>query len=329
MHYFFWFWTRVVQLAIYIVRTRKKETAKAYRLLDGLERRFGGHFQPATRYKIAVSHGIYNPMICDAFARLRGRNTQAEEQDRLIHYFTCSSLFDDFTDLGTLSEAQMQAISFTPEAYAAHTFDEKVFRYAHIHLKELVQDPAAYMEVARSLFAAQIRSKQQANSTLPDADIEAVTFDKGGNSVLLCSYYLDFAATPAEQACWYTIGTLIQLTNDLYDIHKDLQDHIDTLPVRMRSIQVFEQYFLGRIAEMKRCISALPFDLQVKQEFSLRMAGIYSFGLIAIAQLKRWADAQGNLPDFRTLHRKQLVVDMEKPANLARWFRFTYRFAKL
>lgn len=329
MLYFCWFWSRVIHLAFHTIRSRKRETRRADALIRQLEARFAGRFQPATSRKIAVSYGIYNPMICDCFARLDGRSTTPEEKRRYMLYFVCSSLFDDFTDYGLITPGQLEDISFHPEDYHPESFDEKVFLYAHEELWKAVEQKDAYDRVTRALFEAQRQSRLQAGGHLGDEALYKVTSAKGGNSVLLCRYYLQRNASPQEEACWYQIGVLIQLTNDLYDIHKDLKEGFSTPANRMRSAYGFEKYFTGQIMEMKRRIAALPVSRRRRQNFSLSMAGIYAFGLIALHQLKGIQGAAEQLPDLSTLSRKDLVIDMEKPANLARWFRYSYRYATL
>lgn len=324
MGYFFRFWYRVIKTALYIIFNRKRETKRAYALLDEIEGRFGGRFTPDTRKKIAVSYGIYTPMICDAFTALHGRRTTLSERTRYIHYFICSSLFDDFTDIIALPENELLALSFEPESFEPRGFDEAVFRASHLLLKDFVEE-ADYMRVARELFRAQWDSKQQAQTHLSDEEIRAITFAKGGNSVLLCSYYVEFASTDIERDCWYRIGTIIQLTNDLFDIYKDTQDRIDTLPTRMRDVRVFEAFFEEQIRGMQAQVRALPVPENRKGTFRLAMAGIYAFGLIALDQLRALGP---ELPALDSLPRKALIIDMEKRRNLAAWLRYTYRYAR-
>lgn len=329
MRYFFWFWSRVFKNASFIIRSRKRETKSAYSLLNAIEKDFGGQFNPKTKRKIAVSYGIYNPMICDAFAGLHGRQTNKAEKNRYIHYFICSSLFDDFTDYELINDQQLLDLSFQPEQYVAETFDEKVFQQSHLLLRDFVKDKLAYNHISYELYHAQMQSREQQGNELDYEEIRQITFNKGGNSVLLCRYYLELSSDTAEDECWYTIGTLIQLTNDLYDIYKDLKDNISTLPNRMTNVYSFEEFFTGRIQEMKKSILALPYSFKIKKEFSLSMAGIYAFGLIAIDNLKKIQGNKEQLPDMRTLSRKALIIDMEKVSNLAKWFKFTYRYAKI
>ncbi len=329
MRYFFWFWLTVISRAFSIIVTRKKETRRAYCLLDEIEKKYNGHFRAATRKKIAVSYGIYLPMVCRPFARLTGKKISQDERIRFIHYFICSSLFDDFTDYALINEKQLYNLSFHYEDYECHLFDETVFKESHRLLRVFVRDKNQYDEVSHKLFEAQERSKAQYRSQLSPEEIRRITFDKGGYAVLLCAFYMDYSSTPGLQECWYRLGTLIQLINDLYDIHKDLQDEITTLPNTMQNVLDFERFFIGEIEEMNKQIAGLPESFRRKQDFSLSMAGIYAFGLIALQQLK---EIQGNatqMPNMADLDRKQLIIDMEKKQNLFLWFKFTYRYARL
>ncbi len=329
MQYFFWFWLTVIRRAFFIIFTRRKETKRAYKLLDKIEKKYKGRFRVTTRKKIAISYGIYLPMVCQPFARLADRRMNKSEKLRFIHYFICSSLFDDFTDYDLLDEKQLYNISFHYDQYNCRNFDEIVFKESHKLLRSFVKEENLYDEVSVKLFEAQKQSKEQYRSTLSAETLRKVTFDKGGYAVLLCSFYMDHPRTTAVRECWYRLGTLIQLTNDLYDIYKDLQDEISTLPNTMQDVYAFEQFFMGEINKMKEQIRQLPESLHRRQDLSLSMAGIYAFGLIALHQLKKIQGTEIRMPDMRQIERKKLIIDMERPANLRSWFKYTYRYARL
>jgi hypothetical protein len=310
--------------AWYIIRNRKKETQRAYALLESIENKYGGRFSPATRKKIAVSYGIYNPMICDAFTGLHHRATNEREKERFIHYFICSSLFDDFTDITPLPEAELFALSFSPETFVPRNFDEAVFRDSHLLLTSFVKEKTAYIGLTHQLFQAQWDSKKQAQSgLLSEEALQQITFTKGGLSVLLCSFYLDTPCSPQERDCWYRIGTIIQLTNDLFDIYKDLQEKMDTLPQRIQDVRVFRAFFEVQVQGMQQAIANMP--EAAGSQFKLAMAGIYAFGFIALDQLQDIQGSREALPPFDTLPRKTLVIDMEKSRNLIKWLRYAYK----
>jgi len=326
MAYFFRFWSQVIRTAVYVIRHRRIETRRAYSLLDAVEKSYGGQFAAPTRRKIAVSYGIYTPMICDAFTLLHGRRTSLAEKERFIHYFICSSLFDDFTDYVAFPEAELFALSFDPEHFVPRNFDESVFRDSHLFLRGFVHERVVYDALTERLFQAQWDSKKQApGGGLSREALQEITFRKGGLSVLLCSFYLDLSPTPAERDCWYRIGTIIQLTNDLFDIYKDLGEHMDTLPVRITDAHAFRAFFEEQITGMQAAIRRLDVS---SEAFRLAMAGIYAFGLIALDQLEALQGEAFELPPLETLTRKQLVIDMEKRTNLVKWLKYTYHNAR-
>lgn len=327
--YFSRFLYTVISKALYIINTRKSETKWAIAYTKQLEKQFNGHFDAFTFTKIVNSYAIYNPMLCDAFTLLHGRLTNREERIRMLHYFICSSLFDNFYDQQQLTPEELQQISFDPTTYPAKGFDEKMFLHSHLLLKSYVRDEQRYGEVTRKLFKAQQDSMGQFSDMITDEEIRNITFEKGGYSVLLCSFYLENDASPEEQQCWYRIGSIIQLTNDLFDIYKDLQDGSHTLATQMTNAYDFNQFFLQLVNDFKKEISILPYNTAVKKDFTMSMMGICAFGWIALAQLRAIQGDHLSLPEFSSLPRKALIIDMEKRENLWRWIKWVYHFSKL
>lgn len=327
--YFSRFLYTVISKALYIINTRKSETKWAIGYVQNLEKQFGGRFDDLTCKKIVNSYAIYNPMLCDAFALLHGRVTNREERERMLHYFICSSLFDNFYDRKELTTQQLRKISFDPETYQAKEFDEMIFLHSHVLLKNQVRDQQLYEVITQKLFNAQQDSMKQFGDTITDEEIKKVTFAKGGYSVLLCSFYLENDTSAEEQQCWYRIGSIIQLTNDLFDIYKDLQDGSHTLATRMTNANSFNQFFLELVDHFKEEIRVLPYNTAAKRNFTMSMIGICAFGWIALTQLRSIQGDRLSLPQLASLPRKDLIIDMEKRENLWRWIKWVYHFGKL
>ena len=329
MLYFFRFIYTIFYSRVRLKLVRKKAVRQAALLLGILETKFNGTFDEKTYRKIVKSYSLYLPLVTDTFTVLHGRYNNLQEQERNIHYFICSSLFDNFWDDKTLSVDQLEQISFDAEHYPASSFDEKVFIYSKLFLEQAVKDKVAYQKVIRQLFEAQKNSLQQFDKDIPDADIENITFEKGGNAVLLCRYYLDTDASLAEEDCWYFLGSLIQLSNDLFDTYKDLNDHIQTLATRCTNAYSMEDFFLTRLQMLKTSIKQLPFSKKRKQHFSILIIATACLGLVAIEQLKRIQADYDKLPPLNKLPRKALIIDMEQFINVYRWLKLMYAHARL
>ncbi len=329
MLYFLSFCAKVLLFVTRILQRRIGCKKQSLFVLNQIERSLNGSFDQLTFNKIVKSYSIYLPIVNDAFASLHGRTTNESEQLKSIHYFICSSLFDNFWDDKTYTQNQIEAFTFNPYQYSPQTFDERAYLQSHIFLLDQIKDKDSYFSVLRKESDAQAASMQQFNKTITNEMIQNITFDKGGNAVLLCRYYLEVIPTKEEENCWYVLGKIIQLTNDLFDIYKDIQHDMQTLATRCNNAYTMEVFFLHQIEFMKYNISQLPYTKQKKFFFSLSMAACYCFGLIAIKQLKKIQGSEGSLPDFKTLPRKALIVDMEKISNIWLWIKLIYKHARV
>jgi len=294
-----------------------------------MEEKFREKFDDATFKKVVKSHSVFLPIVNDAFALLHGRETNVIEQERSINYFICSSVFDNFFDDKLLTVDQIESITFNPNRFIPATFDEKVFLQAHLFLLNGMKDTKDYFVVLRKEYEAQSASMKQFNNAISDEEIRNITFEKGGNAVLMCRYYLDLDPTTEEEECWYLLGTMIQLSNDLFDIYKDLHQNIQTLAVRCTDAYSMEKFFMEQVNGIRKNIATLPYSSNRKLQFSISMAATYVLGLTAIDQLKRLQANSAKLPSFKTLQRKELIVDMENPMNIWRWIKFIYQHGKL
>jgi hypothetical protein len=301
--------------------------AAAY--LRKMEEKLNGKFDEATFNKVVKSHSVFLAIVYDAFTLLHGRTTNAAEQERSINYFICSSVFDNFFDEKLLAVDQIESITFQPEQFIPSTFDQKAFLAAHLFLLNGMQDTTDYFVVLRKEFDAQSASLKQFDLTISNEEIQDITFEKGGNAVLMCRYYLDVQPIKEEEECWYQLGTMIQLSNDLFDIYKDLQHNNQTLPVRCTDVYAMEKLYMKQVYGMKNNIHALPYSQSCKRTFSISMAATYALGLMGIDQLKRLQHNSSQLPPLKSLPREALIIDMEKPINIWRWIKFVYQFGKL
>ena len=329
MVYFIRFCTILLSFGFRFLGDRKKSARQAETLIRRIELQLEGYFDKVTYHKVVKSYSVYKSIVLDPFSLLHGRRISLIEQERSIHYFICSSLFDNFFDDRLLTVAEIESITFQPESYTAKSFDEKAFLLSHLFLLNGMKDTGEYLTVLRREFEAQRNSLKQFDPTVTDDEIQQITFEKGGNAVLMCRYYLNITPVPEEEDCWFTLGTLIQLSNDLFDIYKDLQDRIHTLPVRCYNAYEMEQLFLNQVGRLKSNIALLPYSGEKKQAFSIAMATTYALGITAIEQLKSLQGKADRLPHFETLPRKALIIDMEKPANRWRWIRQVYRMGNL
>ena len=255
-----------------------------------------------------------------------------KEKERNLLYFIMVSVYDDFFDDKTLTLEQIDSIFYHPETFTPQTFFEKVFIYTHTALLNDVADKAQYFKDFEGLHIAQKDSLEQFNPNVTDEALLSITTRKGGYCLLMCRHYLDTPYLPEADASWYALGGVIQLTNDLYDIYKDMQEGIITLAVRAKQYESIYALYHKHAAALNETIRQLPVDQTRKMDLSIILNVIAAFGYVALDNLKRLQANNSNnsiLPAFDALPRKELIIDMEKNSNRFILLKFTYQNARL
>lgn len=307
---------------VILMGSLEKKWAEQY--IQKLERDFGAKLNSSVVKRTVVSFGGFIPLASNAFTRLRNRTSNLGERERLLLYFLCSAIFDDFTDKKELSSDDLYQISFHPEEYQPKRIEEKIFLHAHLKLRAYVKNKTLYHSVVTELFQVQKDSANQFNSFLSEDELKHITFTKGGSSTLLCHFYLDLDASEIEQKCWRQLGVLFQLTDDLLDIYDDLQVGQETLPIRIKDVHVMTDFFEEQMEIMKNLIAKLPFPYKSKEQMVFSIASICSVGWIALHQLSTIQGDQSEIANIKAVERKALIVDMAKISNLLFCTKFTY-----
>jgi len=297
--------------------------------LHRVELKFDGKFDQKTLEKVVRRYSIQQHYINDSFSSLYGRNNNSNEKERNLLYFIMVSVYDDFFDDKTLTLEQIDAIFYHPEEYIAQTFFEKVFIYTHSRLLNDVADRAQYFKDYEGLHLAQKDSLEQFNPKVSNETLLSITRRKGGFCLLMCRHYLDTPYLPEADAIWYALGGLIQLTNDLYDIYKDIQEGIITLAVRAKQYEAIYILYHQHAQALNDSIRKLPVKILRKNDLSIILNVVAAFGYIALDNLARLQGNNPSLPAFETLNKKELIIDMEKNSNRFKLLKYIYQNARL
>jgi len=307
----------------------KQSEKWATEYLHMVELKFDGKFDQKTLEKVVKRYSIQQHFINDSFSSLYGRNNNVYEKERNLLYFIMVSVYDDFFDDKTLTLEQIDSIFYHPEAFAPQTFFEKVFIYTHTRLLNDVADKAQYFKDFEGLHIAQKDSLEQFNPKVSDEALLSITTRKGGYCLLMCRHYLDTPYLPEADTTWYALGGVIQLTNDLYDIYKDMQEGIITLAIRAKQYEAIFALYHKHAQALNESIKQLPVTNTRKSELSIILNVIAAFGYVALDNLSRLQGNNASLPAFETLARKELIIDMEKNSNRFKLLMFTYQNAEL
>ncbi|MDX2195602.1 MAG: hypothetical protein NW207_04220 [Cytophagales bacterium] len=134
--------------------------------------------------------------------------------------------------------------------------------------------------------------------------IQMITSKKGGYTMLVMSKILYGEYEQYYDTLIYELGHYIQLTNDVFDIYKDLQEGVKTM-ANQTDIFTFEAYYLD-------CYDKL-IKLKILQNNKLNNVKllIYFIQIITTFHIRKIKNL--NEKNYTILSRNIIVTDMEKP----------------
>lgn len=297
--------------------------------LQDLALKFNGKFEEHVIKKVSKYQSIQLHFVANSFSKLNGRINSAAEAERNILFFLMSVLYDEIIDNQLMDEAELNQLFLNPSAANPSNFNERVLIFIHQELINQVDDKESYWKTLQLTHRAQLDSKKQFDPSITRDQILDITKRKGGYTLLMCRHYLKDPSNLATDDCWYTLGGLIQMTNDLYDTYKDNQEGIHTFANQFKELASINEMYTNQMNEFNSSIRNLPYSQRKKMEFAINMSLIPAFGFVAINQLKQLTSNSKTLPNFSDVKRKDLIIDMEKMGNIMRLIKYSYKYGKL
>jgi len=301
---------------------------KTAELLKNIELKFNGKFSPTTFKKIKKFQGIQQYIINDSFAKFENRTTNTKERENNKLYFVLASLYDDLMDENIVSQAVLNEMFLNPAQATPRSFSETVLIDTHLKLLSLVHHKEAYQKVLNSIHQAQIDSLEQLKSDISLDRILSITERKGGYSLLMCRHYIEMSNNENIDNCWYQLGGMIQMTNDLYDIYKDTVAGIHTFANTQNEFDKIRDQYVSQIHKYKTSVEKLDYDDSKKLIFQIKLSLIPALGFVALENLKQLQGRAERLKPFAAYPRKDLIIDMEKIKNIVKLIKYSYQMAK-
>lgn len=298
--------------------------------LEELQKKYSGTFNEEQLKKIRQYYGLFIPTIlCSSYKHLYNENYSEAERKRATLFGILTPVGDDLFDIDKLNVTAINEITYHPENYDAQTFSAHIAKEIQSFMLNDVPNKKEYLEAAENVFEIQLETIRQTDPSINDKELERITFAKGGYSVII---YHQIMEKPASEAMWkvlFYVGSLMQFGNDLFDMFKDLRDGIITLPDRCGDYMKLKVSFMLRVKDCNRLIYALPYPRRKKEEFAVAMHLVISRALVVIDKMIRLEQQLGKPLNYKTMSRKQLVCDMEKPKNILKWLYYSYKLPKL
>lgn len=298
--------------------------------LDELEKKYNGKFQTEQRNKILKYYGLFiTSFLCSSYKRLYGEELSDEERKRATLFGVLTPVGDDLFDIDKLDKESIKQITFQPESFTAVTFAAHVAKEIQTYLLQTVPHKAEYLTASKNVLDIQVETIKQTNSGISQDEIRRITYIKGAVSVIIYHQCLNKAADEQMLEVLFYIGSLYQLGNDIFDLYKDVRDNIYTLVNTCDNYIEFKKDLIARIKLQNEKIYALPYVKKDKEDFCIVINTINARSLVAIDQFINKQKNLGKNINWWQLQRKDMIVDMEKPKNIAKWLHYVYQLPKL
>ena len=190
---------------------------------------------------------------------------------------------------------------------------------AYLQVLELSPDRERVIRQLHQVFAWQKASLRQMCDDITEEELYQITYQKSYHSVLLFCAVLDHYPENDIVEMLYPMAGLLQLTNDAFDVYKDVNNGIYTIPNLYRNFDKLQQQFMADVAAFNRMLRKLPFPRHAKGSYSITIHALHAMGWIAIDQLKENTAGVRSVAELASLGRKALVCDMDSLRQKMRW----------
>ncbi len=279
-------------------------------------------FDPSYYHRIYY-HLLLSSVIVLWFSTLRGKRLSRRERKAAIYLGAATPLYDDLYDEYDFDRHQVNEM-IQQEARGDYGIIAKLGIYVYHQLRPLLPRPEIFQQCMDQLALAQEASKKQVGGGLSETTIRKITYDKGGHSFAIYRSILDHAWRPGESEMIYHLGSLIQLTSDLFDLRKDHLNGVQTLVTHTDDINKIRQEYLALIDKTIASAKNLGYQPMDCKRFVMQLRLVTGRGMVCLDQLVRVQKKYGRF-DPGIMQRSESVCDMENPLNLLWSFWYSLR----
>jgi hypothetical protein len=265
-------------------------------------------------------------LVCDNVYKLTGKKLSSAENNRIILLSVFGPLFDDLFDDHILNYEQITALVTNPEAYIALNKTDQLAKNIYLELLRGMPRRQLFIEHLQAVAHWQQESLKQLNSNITEADLQEITYKKSYYAVLLFCALLDNYPDQKILEILYPAAGLMQLTNDAFDVWKDVHKGVYTLPNLYRNFEQLQQLFLVETSSINQQLWQLPYRAKDKQTFAIIIHSLHAMGWMSLEQLKNVTTGVTSIEELKQLSRKELVCDMDSLQQQLKWLRHIRTF---
>ena len=258
-------------------------------------------------------------LICENLYHLTGKQLNADERHRIMLLSVLGPLFDDLFDDKLLDHEQIASLVENPKAYVAVNNTDRLVIKLYLEILKLTPQRQLFIDQLKAVFLWQKESLKQLNAQIGEEELYRITYNKSYYAVLLFCAVLDHYPGQEILEMLYPVAGLMQLTNDAFDVYKDVHTGVYTLPNLYRNFGQLQQHFMAEIAGINYKLWQLPYPAKAKQVYAITIHSLHAMGWMALEQLKAVTTGVYSIAALRALSRKALVCDMDSFQQKRKW----------
>lgn len=321
---------RLITVSRWVFRFFKLQKQYNHQLIDSFlepfNQLYGRPLKEQVLRKIKNYYCLGIPVTCAIYKKIYGNSLSAKERELATLTGILTPLIDDFTDNKTLSNQKIESLIANPGTYSPSSVEEAVVQGILCRLLKRVANPQGLVDAGSRTIKAQFLSVKQMDGNVTPGELMKITLEKGAWSHIFFHFLIDELPSPPTIAVLDTMGGMLQMNNDLFDVYKDHNDGIRTPANTCSDYSDFEQFYLSGCRKFCAMARELPYKKQDLEFFITFMALVLARGMVALKMLERLQQSAGGgeLP-YDRLNRKQLICDMEKPVNALKTAWYAYQ----
>ncbi len=250
------------------------------------------------------------------FSTLRGTPMSTTERSGFLNLSIFAPLFDDLFDQPESAEDRLLLLIEDHRRFIPDTFSERLLSQALEQIYAGISDKKSFQFHFQNVYQAQKESQLQALETsLSQPEIRRITLEKGGHSALLYRTLLNNDPKPKEEDAFFKLGGLIQLMDDIFDTHADLQAGVQTLATSAADVGVLASEFESLMEQVWSAFWALGYSKENTGRFLSQVLVLSSRGQVCLEQFLTLQRSRENRFQPEMLSANELLCDMETPRN--------------
>lgn len=283
-------------------------------------------FSPKEIQRIAKYYQLSLNVLCDNLYQLTGKQLQENEHKRIILLSVFMPLVDDLYDDQLLNHEQIISLVTAPEAYTPVNSSDRVVKSLYLELLGLTPSRELFIAYLQEGCKWENESLKQLSENITEEELYRITYNKSYYSLLLFYAILDHYPSQEIHQVLYPAAGLMQLTNDAFDVWKDVHNGLYTLPNLYRNFEQLQQLFLSEIASINLQLSRLPYPVKARQNYAITIHALNAMGWMSLEQLKAVTIGVSTIEELKALSRQELVCDMDNLRQYIKWIKLTRRF---